>query len=263
MKRIFLLFLLTMVLAGCGKGQTAAPIHTTAPTIPTTEPTTLPTEPTQEETEPTKPEHSPFYIEGLSALDVITYFNEVCLATEYATGSGDPSLVQKWDEPIYYTVHGDATPEDLTVIEEFFTWLNTVEGFPGARQATDAHSANLNIHFTDEAGMAEQLGDSYVDMDGAVLYWYTDNCIYSEDICILTRLEQPVRNSVILEELYNGTGLCQDTVMREDSIIYQYSSTNQVLSPIDKILLQLAYNPAIRPGMNAVECAAVIQHLYY
>lgn len=260
MRKIILLLLTVMVLAGCGKAQTAAPTVTTAPTIPTTEPTTAPTEPTQEET---KPLHSPYYIDGLSAGDVITYFNEVCLATEYSTGSGDPSLVQKWDEPIYYSVQGDAAAQDLAVIEEFFAWFNTVEGFPGAQEADERHPANLTIHFTDEAGMVATLGEDYVNMEGAVRYWYTDNCIYSEDICILTRLEPQLRSSVILEELYNGTGLCQDTTVREDSIIYQYSSTNYALSDIDKLLLQLAYNSAIRPGMNAVECAAVIQHLYY
>ena len=257
MRKFILLFLVITVLVGCGKVQPASPTVTTEPSaIPTTELTTEPTE-------PSVPEHSPFYIEGLSVEDVITYFNEVCLATEYATGNGDPSLVQKWDEPIYYSIIGQATAEDLAVVEGFFSWFNTVEGFFGAYAATEEHPANLRIYFTDEAGMVDVLGPDYVGMDGAVRYWYTDNCIYTEDICILTRLDQQLRTSVILEELYNGTGLCQDTTVRTDSIIYQYSSTNLELSQVDQLLLALAYHPAIRPGMNAQECEAVIRQLYY
>ena len=257
MRKLILLFLVITVLVGCGKARPADPTVTTeATTIPTTEPPV-------EETDPPLPEHSPLYIEGLDVEDVIWYFNEVCLATEYATGSGDPSLVQKWDEPVYYEILGDATEEDLVVIEDFFTWFNTVEGFFGAKPASDAHPANLRIYFTDEAGMTDVLGSDYTNMDGGVRYWYTDNCIYTEDICILTRLDQTLRNSVILEELYNGTGLCQDTTIREDSIIYQYSSTNLSMSDIDKLLLQLAYHPAIRPGMNAEECENAIRNLYF
>jgi hypothetical protein len=68
---------------------------------------------------------------------------------------------------------------------------------------------------------------------------------------------------VILEEIYNGLGLTQDTILREDSIIWQSYSEPQELTPVDKLLLQLLYHPDIRCGMNAAECEAVIRELYY
>ena len=205
--------------------------------------------------------HSELYIAGLSVEQVITYFNEVALDSEFSTGSGNPHLLQKWDEPIYYKIHGNATGQDKQVIEGFFAWFNTLEGCPGAYPANGY--ANLNIHFTTKQGMVDIMGPGFTDFEGAVTYWYMDNCIYDENICILTSLDQSTRNSVILEELYNGTGLVQDTLTRTDSIIYQYSSTNQTMSPIDKLLLRLAYHPSLRPGMDAAECAERIQNLYY
>ena len=177
MKRIILLILclcLTLSFCGCGR-QTIENVptepETTAPAI--TEPeTTEPeiTEPETTEPETTEPEHSPLYIPDVSVEDVITWFNEVCLDSEFVSG-GDPSLVQKWDVPIVYMLHGETTEEDLAALDRFTRWLNTVEGFPGIFQTDDPLNANLHIHFTDTQGLTNIMGPGYVGLDGAVTFW--------------------------------------------------------------------------------------------
>ena len=54
-----------------------------------------------------------------------------------------------------------------------------------------------------------------------------------------------------------------DTVLREDSITYQYGSEAVELSEVDWVILKLLYNPKIECGMNAAQCEAVIRELYY
>ena len=76
-------------------------------------------------------------------------------------------------------------------------------------------------------------------------------------------LDQEVRNSVILEEIFNGLGPVQDTDLREDSIAYSGYSIPQELTEIDELILKLLYHPDIVCGMNAQECEAVIRQLYY
>ncbi|MBR6561952.1 MAG: DUF2927 domain-containing protein, partial [Oscillospiraceae bacterium] len=76
-------------------------------------------------------------------------------------------------------------------------------------------------------------------------------------------LSQTLRNSVILEEIYNGLGPVQDTNLRPDSLIYQAYSEPQWLTDIDELIMRLLYHPEIRPGMNAQECEQVIRRLYY
>ena len=71
------------------------------------------------------------------------------------------------------------------------------------------------------------------------------------------------RNSVILEEIFNGLGPVQDTDLRKDSICYSGYSTPQELTAVDELILKLLYHPRILPGMNYDECAAVIRELYY
>lgn len=254
----------------CGCQASHVPDTTADPTTATQE---VPTEPTQESTtettepeaptEPPPPEHSQLYIPGVDVEDVITYFNEVCLDAEH-TISGNPSVIQKWAEPIYYQINGDPTEEDMVTFTSFTDWLNTMEGFPGIYPTENAATANLNIHFCSYQQMLSILGDYFQNCDGGVSFWYYyNNEIYNEIICYRTDLGQRLRNSVILEEIYNGLGPIQDSVLREDSIIYSGFSAPQKLTEIDELILRLLYHPDIKCGMNAQDCEAIIRQLYY
>lgn len=259
LKQIILAGLLLLLLCGCGKTitepevppTTAAP--TQAPTVPPTEPPTAP---------PTEPPHSSLYLPDVAVEDVISYFNEVCLSAEFVN-SGDPSYLQRWRTPISYAVLGDFTPEDLETISDFASWLNEIPGFPGMYITDDAASANLPIYFCDQQEMVDRMGDNFWGMDGAVTFWYLDDAIYDAIICIRSDLDRELRNSVILEEIYNGLGPIQDTSLRPDSIIYAEFSTPQKLTDMDKLILKLLYHPELSCGMSAAECESAIRNLYY
>ena len=264
MQKLVFLLLLSLVLTGCLAPQEVpeAIVPTTqASTLPITEPTTLPaTEPATEPAE-TEPEAQSLYIPGVSVEDVIRYFNEVCLDAEFVN-SGDPSRLQRWEEPIYYDINGDPTQEDLEVLRSFVEWLNGIEGFPGMYEAASPMEARLDIHFTDSQSMVKILGENFAGMDGGVTFWYQSDIIYRGTICYLSTIHQYTRNSVILEEIYNGLGPVQDTDLRPDSIIYSGFSEPQSLTPIDELLLRLLYHPQMQCGMSASECEAVIRQLY-
>ena len=217
---------------------------------------------TQQEEPIVEDEHSKFYIPGVSVEDVILYFNEVAFGAEIIN-SGDPYRLQKWNETIYYFVNGDCTEEDAEILLKFNNWLNTIEGFPGIYETKDFAKTNLNIYFCDKETMLAIMGLEVNNFDGAVTFWYTDDIINRATICYRTDLDQYLRNSVIIEEIYNGLGLIQDTSIREDSIIYSEFSMPQELSKIDELLLRLLYSEEIKTGMNAKECEEVIRQLYY
>lgn len=266
-KALLLLFI-AACLSGCLSTEKVPPETTEISQGTTLEtqsaPTTIPTAPT-EATTPSAPATEPLpslCIPGLSVDEVITYFNEVCLDAEFVDG-GDASLLQKWTVPIYYMVHGEPTAEDTAVFGGFTAWLNTIEGFPGIYEAQDAAAANLQIYFCKEQELLDRMGDPYIGTDGAVTFWYSNNEIYSAIICYRTEIPQVVRNSVILEELYNGLGPVQDTTLRDDSIIYSGYSEPQALTPVDELLLKLLYHPRMICGMDAEECEAIIRQLYY
>lgn len=225
----------------------------------TAEVTEAPTETTAE----TEPAHCALFIPYVSADDMVQFFNEVCLDAEFING-GDASKLQRWDQPIYYSINGDPTDADRQVLETLTQWLNTVEGFPGISEAEEPWQTNMAIYFCDQPELIDRMGDQYWGTDGAFTFWYDDqDVIYDCTICIRTDLDQEVRNSVILEEIYNALGPAQDTDLRVESIIYSGYSIPQALHPIDQVILRLLYHPSLTCGMTAADCEAVIRELYY
>lgn len=206
--------------------------------------------------------HCSFYSENYSVEDVITYFSEVVLDTEYSSGEGNYTLVQKWDGPIYYTMDGHSE-EDRLVLEELFEKLNQIDGFPGIYEADGF--VNLKIGFYNDKDFYREMGHIVSgSADGAVQYWYDTemNYIYDGRIGYRKAMDDDVRVSVLKEEVINLLGIT-DTDIREDSITYQYSSTNNDLSEMDWIILKILYNSEIKTSMNALECSEIIRKIYY
>lgn len=268
MNKLLSFLLCALLLTACGGNPASVQPVTTVPTTASTEAATISTTVPAEEivvptTAPTEPIHSALYIPGVDVEDVIVWFNEVCLDAEFVH-SGDATLLQKWTVPIRYSLHGTCTEEDLATLNSFAHWLNTIEGFPGIAEAGEDGPANLQIHFCTASEMMELMGNQYTNLDGAVTFWYDgNNEIYSAIICCLNNIGQSLRNSVILEEIYNGLGPVQDTSLRPDSLIYAEFSELQELSETDKLILQLLYHPDMKCGMDSVQCEEVIRNLYY
>ena len=229
---------------------------------------TTPIESTQAETtpEPTAPAHSPLYLADYTPEQIWEYFEEVVLHMEYTDGTGNPALVQKWLTPLCYRISGSPTDEDLAILEDFFAQLNNVPGVPGIHPAAEGELHNLDIRFLDHqtfrlAFSATLNGE---DAYGAAQFWYytATNELHTANIGYRTDMDQETRASILIEEIINTLGIT-DTVLRTDSIVYQYSDENLTLSDVDWVILKLLYNPAIQCGMNAEQCRAIVQQLYY
>lgn len=265
-----------LVLIFCACQVPVAPPAETVPAVitepsmaPTQPETTTPTEPVT--TTPTEPEttqtvHSELYLEEYSVEQVIEYFEEVALDMEYTDGTGNTSLVQKWTEPIYYRIYGDATEEDLAVIDGLFTQLNTIPGFPGIYPPAEGDIHHMALNFMDQQTFQDTFSDFILGESayGAVQFWYytATNEIHTANIGYRTDVNQQERNSVLVEEVINGLGIT-DSVLRPDSVVYQYSNDNTCLSDMDFLILQLLYDPAIECGMDAEACRNAIRQIYY
>ena len=251
---VFFVAAFCFLCAGCAaKTIPEAPVTAAVENIP---------EPPPEEPPPL-PKHSPLYIPDVTPEDVVLYFQEVCLQAEIIN-SGDPTKLQKWATPIYYTCTGDYTETDQAVLVAFVDWLNTIEGFPGMAETQDPDLVNLNIYFYDYWDYMSLMGENFQSTDGGVTFWYNEaDEIYTATIGYRTDIDQELRNSVILEEIYNGLGPVNDTELRQDSIIYSGFSQPQQLSPMDELILKLLYHPQLQCGMDAAACEEIIRQLYY
>ena len=164
---LMLVFLLVPVLCACGgekpEEELTQPVTIAPVAQPTTAPVTQPTEPATTPPAPTEPAHSEFYLADYTPEQVTEYFEEVVLAAEYTDGTGDASLVQKWLSPIRYGIYGDPTDEDLAVLEDFFSQLNAVPGFPGIRPAEAGEGEELTLSFLNK----EDFNAAFSDVVGA------------------------------------------------------------------------------------------------
>lgn len=193
------------------------------------------------------------------------YFEEVVLRTEYSTGDGNSSLVQKWEMPIHYRIYGEPSEQDLAILENLFERLNAIHGFPGIGPAAEERVENLSIYFAQPKEFNEIFSDFLQGEDavGAARYWYyTDsNDMYEAKVGYRMDLDQSIRNSVLPEEIVNVLGVT-DTVKREDSVVYQYSNFNTELTDVDWMILKLLYHPDMPCGADAQTCRSVLAELY-
>ena len=188
------------------------------------------------------------------------------MTAEYSE-SEQSRRVQKWLLPIYYSVEGDLTEKDNEVLTDFAETLNSVTGFPGFYPVTGGKKACLEIKFYDGNDLMAEMGEvvNGERSDGIVQYWYLldNSIIYAAKIGYDNGVSQRVRSSVIVEEIMNAIGFSNDTVLRQDSVIYEKYTENYALSEMDLILLKLLYHPSIKPDMTKDQCFDVIKKLYY
>ena len=251
--------------------STSVPTSEISPTEPviadtTAAATTEAPETTTEDTEPTAPAHAALYLPEYTSQQVWEYFEEVVLRTEYSDGTGNAALVQKWKDPILYSIYGTPTEEDLSVLTALFAQLNEIPGFPGIYAPAEGEPSNLTIGFWDSGDFNLYFSDflNGEDAYGATQYWYYNetNDIYTANVGYRTDIDQSIRASVLIEEIVNMLGV-SDTVLRTDSIVYQYSDDNTALSDMDWLILKLLYHPEIQCGMDFDDCRTVIEELYY
>lgn len=257
MKKGMLLILTLLVLTGCGAKK--LPEESTAAVTETAGAETAGAE-TAVST------HSELYLPGIEAEKMVQYFEEVVLNMEYTDGTGDATVVQKWLSPIRYRILGKPTEEDLVVLEGLFTQLNNIPGFPGIYPAEYEAQENMSLYFLEPDAFRERFSQVVHGEDafGAAQFWYytETNELHTAQIGYRTDLDQTTRNSVLVEEIINALGI-SDTVLRPDSIVYQYSNDNLHLSDEDLVILKLLYDPAVRCGMDAADCAAIVRERYF
>jgi hypothetical protein len=183
-------------------------------------------------------------------IDELDYFVELACHQEY----GSAKNITKWNDEIRIDVHGFPNKKDKLTLQNVICEIDSLTG-DDLTIAINKNKSNLEIcfypheffNFIESHYVPGNLGYFYI-------YWNDQGEITKGKILISTnKLKQIERNHIIREELTQSLGLLNDLNKYSDSIFYQDWTTTQTYSDIDKLMIQLLYQPFIKPNMTQQE----------
>ena len=213
-------------------------------------------------------------------------FERIALAEEYERGEGlRPSrggygAIKKWTQPVRVAVEfGDLVPEDQRVqdtnmVTQYVDRLSRITGHPIAMTGGVSNFHVLFVSEDDKAMIAPRIREIVPNVTPSALDLFDDlprsiHCLvmafsatpggsdYNQAIAVI-RSEHPdlLRRSCIHEEVAQGLGLGNDHPRARPSI-FNDDDEFALLTTHDELLLQMLYDPALRPGMSADEARPI------
>ena len=201
--------------------------------------------------DPAAPEGGGIGTSTASAGEILDYFAEIAFGSEYGDSS---DKLCRWENEILYTVTGAPTKADLELISIIVDSLNSINGFPGMREAGTLEDANFEIMFVTRDKIVELFDDADMSCTGMSEYrWYTESCEIFEARAAIDCEEEAERNSTICEEILQSMGLAMDSYAHPDSVFYQGPCYYSRPSKLDYAVLKLLYSPKLEAGMSRYE----------
>ncbi|MGF1710394.1 DUF2927 domain-containing protein [Vibrio kagoshimensis] len=209
---------------------------------------------------------------GLTWLDpkfVETAFYEVALKNEYSKGQ---KSLTKWNQPLKIWIQHKVTDKDLhqELVELHLAHLSTITGL-NITIVNQKSEANIKWVFTSESTW-------YQDAKNAIGIKSTDHLktaictagyqmnhrgeIVKAGIAIPVDLarERGKLLACIVEEITQVLGLPNDSELAYPSI-FNDQTPNDLLSPLDVVLLKLLYEPELKIGLTKTQLKPTIQRI--
>ncbi len=192
--------------------------------------------------------------------DEVAYFKEIALQVEYGSGM---QLIHKWVKELKIKVIGAPTTGDLDALERTIDNLNALSENIHIRHAKEDEEANTEVYFIPHT---EFLAKNYVDKSIlqsnwglGVIWWNRFGEINRAVILIATdKANSTERAHLIREELTQCLGLLNDSWEDSESLFYQGWGT-QNYTVRDKKVIQILYDPRIKPDMVELEIDRVLR----
>ncbi len=221
--------------------------------------------------------------------DLLRNFERIAFFDEYARGAGlrpslgEPGRLKRWTQPVRVAVtFGDTVPRDQRVIDRneiaaYTARLARVTGHPIATASSEEANFHVLIMGEDDRdALIPEVQRLVPNINPRALAIFEDlpraiHCLvlafsgsrdgydYARAVA-LVRAEHPelLRRSCIHEELAQGLGLANDSPRARPSI-FNDDDEFALLTEMDERMLQLLYDPALRPGMSLEEARPILR----
>ncbi len=184
----------------------------------------------------------------------IQFFEEVAFGTEY--DDTDP-VIRKWEDNINIRVEGSPTPDDLIALKATMDEINALQD--AIQLQLSFFESNVIIKFVPESTFKQELTQYQPVNEGFFQAFWIDNVIYRAVVLIdSSDASTSIRSSLIREELTQAQGLMNDSHDHALSLFNDFQGFVPEYAPIDRQLIQMLYQPDIKPGMSRLEARAVL-----
>lgn len=177
----------------------------------------------------------------------IDYFEEIAFGAEY--GDSVPNIV-KWVNDVRIKVIGRPTDEDRATLNQVIKELN--ELVQGITITLNSSNNNVEMYFVPESDFSRYESNYRPVNYGFFWYWWNRNYEIDRARVLIssTKLTQRQRSHIIREEVTQMLGMAQDSYRYPESIFYQGWTETVNYTELDKAVIRMLYQPAIRPGMT-------------
>jgi len=190
--------------------------------------------------------------------DEIAYFVEVALGSEFGSSS---AVVRKWVQNVKVQLLGIPTPEDRQTLQDVVGELN--ELVDDVSFTVVDENPNVEMHVVPSSEFAA-IESNYVPGNLGFFWvnWSGASTIYRARILIATDIvTQKQRSHLMREELTQSLGLMNDSNRYPESIFYQGWTDVTAYTPLDRKLIEMLYDPAVKPGMDEDRVVAALESL--
>jgi predicted RNA-binding Zn-ribbon protein involved in translation (DUF1610 family) len=185
----------------------------------------------------------------------IDYFVEIAIGAQF----GQTLTIHKWTQDVLIQVIGQATGEDKDVLDRVATELSGLVQAQGIRIDFVGSSPTTKLYFASPARFA-RIEPHYVPPNTAFFWSQWDaTSIYASTILIASEgITQHKRDHHIVAMLAKNLGLMKKSSAEPTSIFFNGENESTELAGIDRLVVQMLYNPAIENGMTADDVRAVL-----
>lgn len=220
--------------------------------------------------------------------DLRENFERIAFYDEYGSASGTAGALGRWSGPVRLraafgpSVSPEQRAKDSATLEAYAARLARLTGHPISVTNSPARTNFLVLFASQDDGafVAEQVKTVLPNISGGDLDVFvrppqTYYCLvraggvqsepsaYSRGVALI-RAEHPdlARRSCIHEEIAQGLGLRNDSPRARPSI-FNDDDEFALLTSHDEKLLQILYDPRLRPGMSAPEARPIVRQIAY
>ena len=207
--------------------------------------------------------------------EIINYFKQIALQSEF---DDNPQKVIKWVEPMILFVRkeGELKPQ-IQEIKKTISEINKLATDGFKITLTDDISKSNSVLFLCDMNMLSKYAPYFYEIVTNNMDYEISGYAYSEYITkthiidkalIFINLEESfdIQQSTIREEITQSLGLAYDSKKYDNSIFYEdkYDQKTRVkeYSELDKDIIQLLYNPKVRPGLDSDELESVVTEIF-